>query len=80
MKAFPNPAGSQTIIEYTLAKTASVRLEIFDASGRLVKVLASGKMGKGKYQSVFRTPVAGLYTYRLSLDKEMKTGRVMIGQ
>ncbi|MBP7558604.1 MAG: T9SS type A sorting domain-containing protein [Chitinophagaceae bacterium] len=80
VRAFPNPAGSQTTIEYMLTKTASVRLEIFDANGRLVKVLASGKMGKGKYQSVFRTPVAGLYTYRLSLDKEMKTGRVMIGQ
>ncbi|HEX2848303.1 MAG TPA: T9SS type A sorting domain-containing protein, partial [Chitinophagaceae bacterium] len=80
VRAYPNPAVSQTTIEFTLAKTASVRLEMFDSNGRLIQVLASGKMNKGRYQCEFRSPVNGMYTYRLRLDNEVKTGRVMIGR
>ena len=80
VRAFPNPADSKTTIEFTLAKTSNVRLEMFDNTGRLVQVLASGKMNKGRHQREFKSSVNGMYTYRLSMGNEVKTGRVMIGR
>ncbi|RYZ46628.1 MAG: T9SS type A sorting domain-containing protein, partial [Sphingobacteriales bacterium] len=80
VRAFPNPASNQTTIEFTLAENSSVRLEMFDGNGRLIQVLASGKLNKGKHQREFRSSVNGLYTYRLSFNNEVKTGRVLMNK
>jgi alpha-amylase len=80
VKAFPNPADSRTTIEFALKETSQVRLEMFDNTGRLVKVLASGTFERGKHQREFQSGVNGVYTYRLSLNNEVKTGRVVIGR
>jgi alpha-amylase len=80
VRAFPNPTASRTTIEFTLKAPSQVRLEIFDNGGRLVKVLANGKFDQGRYQREFQSGINGIYTYRLSLNDEVKTGRLVIGR
>ena len=51
LKAYPNPAGSQVFLEFELAATGDVRLEIFDLLGRLVYAETPGSL-PGEKQSL----------------------------
>jgi hypothetical protein len=44
---YPNPFNPRTRIEFALARTGSVRLEVFDVAGRRVAVLAEGEFSAG---------------------------------
>jgi hypothetical protein len=46
---FPNPFSTMTEIRYSLAATADVRLEVYDVSGRLVRVLVRGNHEPSHY-------------------------------
>jgi hypothetical protein len=45
--ASPNPFNPHTTIHFTLSAPGSVRLHVYDVSGRLVKTLADEAMGSG---------------------------------
>lgn len=45
----PNPFGENTQIEYSLPKTSSVSLNIYDISGRLIRTLVDGRKEPGHY-------------------------------
>jgi hypothetical protein len=45
--ASPNPCTGPTTIHYQLAREGAVRLEIFDPAGRSIRVIASGRIGRG---------------------------------
>ena len=47
--ATPNPFNPQTLISFELSRPGSVRLQIFDVSGRLVNTLANGFMSSGSH-------------------------------
>jgi len=71
---YPNPFNPSTTIEYELASPGTVTLQVFDASGRLVDVLARGSMSAGAHSATWNgrniagTPVAsGTYFYRLTV-------------
>jgi hypothetical protein len=49
----PNPFGPQTNLRFTLKETASVRLAVYDISGRRVAVLAEGLYEPGEYHEVW---------------------------
>ena len=49
LENFPNPFNPSTTIKYSLAKTAIVRLSIYDLSGRVVETLVSEKKEAGAY-------------------------------
>jgi len=46
---FPNPFNPKTRIDYSLEREADVRLSIYDAGGRLVKVLFEGYLAAGEH-------------------------------
>jgi len=69
----PNPFGSMTTISYCLAKECHAALKIYDASGKLVKILRAESQERGIYQyqwdglSNDRKPIAnGIYFYELT--------------
>lgn len=64
---YPNPFNPQTIIRYALPEPASVRLAVYDALGRRVRVLVDRQQAAGWHETAFAAEnlPSGLYFYRL---------------
>lgn len=69
----PNPFQTATQIAFALPRSESVRLELFDVSGRLVRRLLDGTMSAGPHQATWdgrgengEIAPSGIYHYRLS--------------
>ena len=81
----PNPARSSAIrVFYTLEREAPVRIEVFDAAGRLVRVLDQGTRPAGRHQVVWnglrddgRPADAGLFLVRLRAASASRTARLV---
>jgi len=81
----PNPFNPETSIRFENPAAGHLRLSVFDASGRLVAVIADGEFGEGR-QSVFwdgrgaggRTVASGTYFLRLEGAGETLTGKVTL--
>jgi hypothetical protein len=67
-QSVPNPAREQAEIRYSLDRTMDVRLELYDASGRLVRVMETGNRETGSHSVILdvRGLASGIYHYRLS--------------
>jgi len=70
---FPNPFNPTTRIAFGLAAPADVSLRIYDAAGRLVRVLAEGARPAGNYSELWdgrdargAAVASGIYFYRLN--------------
>jgi len=68
----PNPFNPSTRIVFGLDRSALARLVIYDAAGRLVRVLADGVLPAGRHEAVWdgrddagRQVASGVYFYRL---------------
>jgi hypothetical protein len=73
----PNPFRSDTRILFVLPRPESVRLDLFDVSGRLVRRLIDGTMPAGNHQTTWdgrgdngESLPSGVYHYRLSAGSE----------
>jgi hypothetical protein len=82
---FPNPFNPSTTIAFDLAKPASVRIGIYDVSGRLVRTLIDGSMAAGSHEVGWNgmnnagTGVpSGLYFYRMTTSEGFTATRKMI--
>lgn len=63
---YPNPFNPSTTVSYTLPKTASVSLRIFNALGQEVASLIDERKEAGYYQVTWNANVpSGIYFYRL---------------
>ena len=72
---FPNPAGEQVMIHYSLSGTAGIDLAVFDVAGRRVTSLAQGTMPPGEHSvrwdltNAAQAPVSpGVYFCRLTVN------------
>jgi hypothetical protein len=81
----PNPANARTTLQYTLPRAGIVRLGVYDASGRLVRELASGTREAGQHAEAWnlrdasgRAVGAGLYFARLETDGRTLVRRVAV--
>ncbi len=76
----PNPFREETILSYTLADAAKVRLEVFDLSGKKVRDLVNGNREAGKYSETFsaENDPPGSYIVRLAVDDEVFTRQVVL--
>jgi len=82
---FPNPFNPETEIPYALPAAAQVTLEVFDTTGRRVRVLVDEHQEPG-YRSApwdglndARTPVAsGVYFYRLQAGGFTETRKMVL--
>ena len=83
---YPNPFNPATTITYTLAVTGSVDLRIFDAGGRLIRVLCDDVHEEpGRYEvkwdgrDAFGHEVSsGTYFYRLTADAHVETKQMIL--
>ncbi len=76
----PNPADEYTYINYELPHNSSVLLKVFDANGRLVRILANESQSKGQQRVHFDTSelTGGIYYYTLQTDYGENTGPIAV--
>jgi hypothetical protein len=82
---YPNPFNPSTRISYTIAKTAQVRLEVFDLLGQSVRLLESARQQPGSYSVQWdgrdrggRLQSSGVYLYRLHVDGVPMTKKMIL--
>ena len=81
VQAFPNPFRENCTIVFTPTAAANALLQVLDVRGRIVGELLQGPVQAGV---TYRVPFdaagmsAGTYTYRLILDQQLLTGRIML--
>ncbi len=84
--ATPNPFNPMTVISYELPEPGAVSLRVFDASGKLVRVLVSGQWETGGVHHVSwngrddegGSLPSGVYFYRLEVGGEVLTKRMVL--
>ncbi len=76
---FPNPFNSSTRIEYDLAHRTSIRLELFDVTGKKIRTLEAGVREAGKHTFRFQASglAAGVYFYSLTAGKFRETRKMI---
>lgn len=85
--ARPNPFGASTAFALGLPKASTVRLNVFDAAGRLVRTLTDGVKPAGNHTVTWdgtdlsgrRAPV-GMYLVVLNIDGELHRQKVLLGR
>lgn len=77
---YPNPFNPETTISYELPRSASVSIQIYDITGRLVETLINGKQSAGKHTLKFSADrlSSGVYFYRLTADKNVLATKKMV--
>ena len=87
---YPNPFNPETWIPYQLSKAADVRLNIYSATGRLIRTFALGHQPAGIYQNRSRAAywdgknelgekvASGVYFYTLSAGDFTATRKMLI--
>lgn len=80
----PNPARGETALRFSLAAPGRAKLAVYDAQGRLVRMLADGAFAAGPHAQVWdgaddggRLVPAGLYLARLEADGRALVRRVV---
>ncbi len=81
----PNPFNPKTEIRFSLAQAGAASLKIYDAQGRLVKVLVDGVVQAGEREVVWNgddangRPVAsGMYFYKLQTEEQNISKRMVL--
>jgi len=81
----PNPFNPQTSIDYTVPESAPVRLAIYDAGGRLVRMLVDGVVPPGAGSVMWNgrddhgsAVSSGVYFVRLTSGKQVRTSKVVL--
>ncbi|WP_221392227.1 T9SS type A sorting domain-containing protein [Dyadobacter sp. NIV53] len=79
---FPNPAQSQTTIQYQLPESGFVKLTVFDKQGQSLKVLANEYQiaGEHRQQVDVQGLTNGIYIYQLQTGLQNRTGKMLISR
>ena len=77
---YPNPFNPSTTIRYSLDASEHVRLQVFDALGRLVATLVDERQVRGTYADTWRADgmASGVYYCRLSAGLRTHTLRMVL--
>ena len=80
VSAYPNPARDRQTVHFVLNEAGPVRLELFDAQGRLVRTVLDQRMGAGIYSVGVELGglVAGTYFWRASGARWVKGWEVVV--
>lgn len=75
----PNPARDEAVIDYTIGAPGTVKLELYDVTGRLVAAYDEGvrEMGEHRLRVDLSSVPAGTYTYTLSSGR-YRASRTMV--
>lgn len=76
----PNPFNPMTVIRYSLARDGAVDLRVYDAAGREVARLASGRESRGTHEVTWRpsTLASGVYFYVLKAGGARVTRKALL--
>ncbi len=77
----PNPASNQSLVNYSSANGGQAKLEIFDASGKLLRLVFTKELTAGEpYTEAIDTRAFpnGVYLYRLSTENEVTQAKLVI--
>ena len=77
---YPNPFNPATIINFSIPKSADVRLAIYDALGREVDILIDKEMTAGNYNVDWNASgyAAGIYFYTISANDFTSTKKMVL--
>jgi hypothetical protein len=82
---YPNPFNPTTQISYTLPVNSTVKLQVFNAIGQLVRTLENGQMAAGKYTATWngtneagQNVASGMYFYRLTTPSFTSTMKMLL--
>ena len=82
---YPNPFNPSTTIPYQLAASSEVRLEVFNLLGQRITTLVDGERAAGFHTATWhavdgtgRAVGAGVYIYRMTVEAERQTGRMVL--
>jgi subtilisin family serine protease len=85
LPADPNPFSGETRMRYALGAASDVLVQIFDASGRLVRTLEAGHQPAGQYEVRWdgrdadaRPVPTGLYLSRVQAGSEVATRKLIL--
>jgi len=82
LSAAPNPFVGRTRLQYSLPVAGRVRIELYDATGRLVRVVQVGRQDMGEHVAVLNSDglAAGVYLLRLDTGSgaEARTVKLVV--
>lgn len=78
--AYPNPFNPQTTIQFDLPRVTSIQLELFDALGRMIRVLENGITQAGSHEVVLsgRTLSTGVYFVVMSTPNQRMVQKLLL--
>ena len=74
----PTPSRGAVTLELTLPQAATVRADVFDATGRRVARIVDGVLGAGDHRATWTGTAAGTYVVRLQIGTATVLRRVVI--
>ncbi|MEX0721803.1 MAG: CotH kinase family protein [Balneolaceae bacterium] len=79
---YPNPFNPSTNIRFELPEKAQVKLTIYDVLGRKVTVLENGILTAGTYNAKWDAGAlaSGIYIYRLEVDQQTFTKKMLLAK
>lgn len=80
LSATPNPLNARTRISYAVPRAGDVSLVVYDAAGRPVQTLASGRREAGRYSATWDAAgtANGVYFYTLTSGKTSVTKKLTL--
>lgn len=82
---YPNPFNGETFIRFRLPISMEIRLEVFDLSGRLIRILAQGRIAAGFHlvrwnglDRADRQAASGVYFYRLKSQNFQQVKKMIL--
>ena len=85
LSSFPNPFSNSTNISFSLPQSQKVSVQVFDGTGRLVKIIANEQMSAGTYQLTWNaadengTAVAkGMYYLKFNAGSYSETKKIFL--
>jgi hypothetical protein len=77
---YPNPFNPSTTIRYEVPVASAVRVQVFDALGRLVATLLDAEQQPGRHEVRFDAlgRASGVYLVRLTAPSHASTRRILL--
>lgn len=84
-KVWPNPFNPSVDVQFSLERAGAARVQVFDAKGRVVRVLANEDLPAGDYQRSWngtdesgRPAASGIYFFRITTPEGSQTVRAVL--
>jgi hypothetical protein len=78
--AYPNPANTVQTIIYSIHKSSTVKLEVYDLFGNMMSAIINETQLEGKYKTEIdvRDYANGIYSIVLSMDGQSFSQKMMV--